>query len=125
VKLRGWRTCAASHNTTDLLLKHFDFEWDASLWNDDLPYVIEGFGKRLLEIPFSSYSDAALAIQITHPMPPTPSTLSIAPMSSRATATTSRAKILHWPPCPPSLGSPALTMGWSIPGLCWAPAGFG
>ena len=71
-QLRGWRTCFASHNTIDLLLEHFDFEWDASIWNDDLPYMIEGHGKRLLEIPFSSYSDAAWAIQITNPMPPTP-----------------------------------------------------
>ena len=71
-KLRGWRTCFASHHTIDLLLEHFDFEWDASIWNDDVPYVIEGHGNRLLEIPFSSYSDAATAIQITHPFPPTP-----------------------------------------------------
>ena len=41
-KLRGWRTCFASHQTIDLLLEHFDFEWDASIWNDDLPYLIEG-----------------------------------------------------------------------------------
>ena len=33
--LRGWRTCFASHNTIDLILKHFDFEWDGSMWNDD------------------------------------------------------------------------------------------
>jgi peptidoglycan/xylan/chitin deacetylase (PgdA/CDA1 family) len=72
VKLRGWRTCFASHSTVDLLLEHFDFEWDASIWNDDLPYLIEGYSRRLLEIPFSSYSDAAWAIQITNPMPPTP-----------------------------------------------------
>jgi peptidoglycan/xylan/chitin deacetylase (PgdA/CDA1 family) len=71
-RLRGWRTCFASHNTIDLLLEHFRFEWDASIWNDDLPYMIEGYGNRLMEIPFSSYSDAAAAIQITHPMPPTP-----------------------------------------------------
>jgi peptidoglycan/xylan/chitin deacetylase (PgdA/CDA1 family) len=70
--LRGWRTCFASDNTVDLLLEHFDFDWDASIWNDDLPYVIEGYGRRLLEIPFSSYSDASLAIQITNPLPPTP-----------------------------------------------------
>lgn len=70
-RLRGWRTCFASHNTIDLLLEHFNFEWDASIWNDDLPYVIEGYGHKLLEIPFSSYSDASLAIQITNPMPPT------------------------------------------------------
>jgi peptidoglycan/xylan/chitin deacetylase (PgdA/CDA1 family) len=71
-RLRGWRTCFASHNTVDLLLEHFDFAWDASLWNDDLPYVIEGHGKRILEIPFSSYSDAALAVLITKPFPPSP-----------------------------------------------------
>jgi peptidoglycan/xylan/chitin deacetylase (PgdA/CDA1 family) len=70
--LKGWRTCFASHHTIDLLLEHFNFKWDASIWNDDLPYMIEGHGNRLLEIPFSSYSDAALAIQITNPFPPTP-----------------------------------------------------
>jgi peptidoglycan/xylan/chitin deacetylase (PgdA/CDA1 family) len=70
--LRGWRTCFASHSTIDLLLEHFDFEWDASIWNDDVPYLIEGYGRRLLEIPFSSYSDASLGILITNPMPPTP-----------------------------------------------------
>jgi peptidoglycan/xylan/chitin deacetylase (PgdA/CDA1 family) len=71
-QLRGWRTCFASHHTIDLLLEHFSFEWDASLWNDDLPYVIEGHGNRLLEIPFSQYGDAALAIQITNPAPVNP-----------------------------------------------------
>jgi peptidoglycan/xylan/chitin deacetylase (PgdA/CDA1 family) len=59
VHLRGWRTCAASHHTMDLLLKNFDFEWDASIWNDDLPYIVEGHGKKFLEVPFSVYSDAA------------------------------------------------------------------
>jgi peptidoglycan/xylan/chitin deacetylase (PgdA/CDA1 family) len=71
-KLRGWRTCFASHHTIDLLLEHFDFEWDASMWNDDLPYMIEGHGNRLLEIPFSAYSDASLTIQITNPTPVNP-----------------------------------------------------
>ena len=70
--LRGWRTCFASHHTIDLLLEHFSFEWDASLWNDDLPYVIEGHGNKLLEIPFSQYGDASLAIQITNPAPVNP-----------------------------------------------------
>ena len=41
------------------MLKHFDFEWDASIWNDDLPYIVEGHGKKFMEIPFSVYSDAA------------------------------------------------------------------
>jgi peptidoglycan/xylan/chitin deacetylase (PgdA/CDA1 family) len=71
-RLRGWRTCFASHHTMDLLLQHFDFEWDGSIWNDDLPYMIEGYGKKILEIPFSSYSDAITAVQITNPSPPTP-----------------------------------------------------
>lgn len=59
VHLRGWRTCSASHNTMDILLKNFDFEWDASIWNADLPYLIEGHGKQFLEVPFSVYSDSA------------------------------------------------------------------
>ena len=62
--LRGWRTCAASHNTLDLLLEHFDFEWDASIWNDDLPYMIQGHGRKFLEIPFSHYSDAAYSVEM-------------------------------------------------------------
>lgn len=57
--IRGWRTCAASHSTIDILLEHFDFLWDASVWNDDLPYVIEGHGRSFVEVPFSVYSDAA------------------------------------------------------------------
>jgi len=71
-RLRGWRTCFASHHTIDILLQNFDFEWDGSIWNDDLPYMIEGYGKKILEIPFSSYSDAITAVQITNPTPPTP-----------------------------------------------------
>jgi peptidoglycan/xylan/chitin deacetylase (PgdA/CDA1 family) len=70
--LRGWRTCFASHHTMDLLLEHFDFEWDGSMWNDDLPYLVEGHGRAMLEIPFASYSDAALAVQITNPFPVNP-----------------------------------------------------
>lgn len=62
-RLRGWRTCFASHNTLDLILEHFDFEWDGSMWNDDLPYVVEGHGRDILEIPFAAYSDAALSVQ--------------------------------------------------------------
>ncbi len=61
--LRGWRTCFASHNTLDLVLEHFDFEWDGSMWNDDLPYIIHGSGRETLEIPFAAYSDAALSVQ--------------------------------------------------------------
>ena len=59
-RLRGWRTCFASHNTIDLILEHFDFEWDGSMWNDDLPYIVEGYGREVLEISFHAYSDVAL-----------------------------------------------------------------
>jgi hypothetical protein len=62
-RLRGWRTCFASHNTIDLILQHFDFEWDGSMWNDDLPYLLEGHGRQLVEIPFAAYSDVALCSQ--------------------------------------------------------------
>lgn len=61
--LRGWRTCFASHNTVDLILEHFDFQWDGSMWNDDLPYIIHGHGREILEIPFANYSDASLSVQ--------------------------------------------------------------
>jgi len=71
-RLRGWRTCFASHNTIDLILEHFDFEWDGSMWNDDLPYIIEGHGRQVLQIPFANYSDTALGVDITSPSnPPT------------------------------------------------------
>lgn len=69
-RLRGWRTCFASHNTVDLLLEHFAFEWDGSRSNDDLPYIVEGHGHELLEIPFFAPGDPAYAAQITQPFSP-------------------------------------------------------
>jgi peptidoglycan/xylan/chitin deacetylase (PgdA/CDA1 family) len=70
--IQGWRTCFASHDTIDLILEHSDFAWDGSMWNDDLPYIIEGHGRQVLEIPFANYSDAALSVEITSPsFPPT------------------------------------------------------
>lgn len=65
--IRGWRTCFASHDTLDLILEHSDFEWDGSMWNDDLPSIIEGHGREILEIPFATYSDVALGVEITSP----------------------------------------------------------
>jgi peptidoglycan-N-acetylglucosamine deacetylase len=62
-RLRGWRTCFASHNTIDLVLREFDFEWDGSMWNDDLPSLLEGHGRKIVEIPFATYSDVALCSQ--------------------------------------------------------------
>ena len=70
--IQGWRTCFASHDTVDLILEHSDFAWDGSMWNDDLPSIIEGYGRELLEIPFATYSDTALGVDITSPAnPPT------------------------------------------------------
>ena len=63
--IQGWRTCFASHDTIDLILEHSDFAWDGSMWNDDLPCIIEGHGRELLEIPFATYSDTALGVDIT------------------------------------------------------------
>ena len=39
----------ASHNTLDLLLEHSTSEWDGSMWNDDLPSLIEGHGREILK----------------------------------------------------------------------------
>jgi hypothetical protein len=50
-----------------LLLEHSDIEWDGSMWNDDLPSLIEGHGREILEIPFATYSDTALGVDITNP----------------------------------------------------------
>jgi peptidoglycan/xylan/chitin deacetylase (PgdA/CDA1 family) len=63
--IQGWRTCFASHDTVNLILEHSDFAWDGSMWNDDLPSIIEGYGRELLEIPFATYSDTALGVDIT------------------------------------------------------------
>jgi peptidoglycan-N-acetylglucosamine deacetylase len=68
--LRGWRTCFASHNTIDLILEHFDFEWDTSRWNDDRPYILEGHGREMIEIPFFAPGDPAYSTQITQPFAP-------------------------------------------------------
>ena len=37
------------------------------MWNDDLPSLIEGHGREMLEIPFATYSDTALGVDITNP----------------------------------------------------------
>jgi peptidoglycan/xylan/chitin deacetylase (PgdA/CDA1 family) len=58
-RLWGGHPSPPTHSTIDLLLKNFDFQWDASVWNDDLPYIIEGHGRHFMEVPFSVYSDAA------------------------------------------------------------------
>jgi peptidoglycan/xylan/chitin deacetylase (PgdA/CDA1 family) len=67
--LRGWRTCFPSHNTIDILLEHFRFEWDGSRRNDDKPYMISGHGREMVEIPFIYDADSSLSVRITNPQP--------------------------------------------------------
>jgi len=40
------------------------------MWNDDLPYFIEGHGRQVLEIPFGTYSDTNFGVGITSPYAP-------------------------------------------------------
>lgn len=55
VKIRGWRCpdYRVSPQTLDILAQE-GFEWDSSLLNDDLPYMLDCGGRRLVEIPFST-----------------------------------------------------------------------
>jgi peptidoglycan/xylan/chitin deacetylase (PgdA/CDA1 family) len=46
----GWRSCFISDRSVGLTLEH-GYKWDSSLWNDDLPYILEGNGRRMVEIP--------------------------------------------------------------------------
>lgn len=54
----GWRSCYISDRSIGLTLEH-GFMWDSSLWNDDLPYVFERGGKRMVEIPFTINNDVS------------------------------------------------------------------
>lgn len=49
---RGWRSplYRPSENTVELLF-NFDFVWHSDFHNDDIPYLLEGEGKRIVEIP--------------------------------------------------------------------------
>jgi peptidoglycan/xylan/chitin deacetylase (PgdA/CDA1 family) len=69
-QLKGWRTCFPSHNTLDILLEHFHFDWDCSRRNDDKPYIIQGHGRDIVEIPFIYDADSSLSVRITSPQPP-------------------------------------------------------
>ncbi len=58
VKPPGWRSCFISDRSIGLTLEN-GFEWDSSLWNDDLPYILERDGKRMVEIPFTINNDVS------------------------------------------------------------------
>lgn len=55
VKIKGWRCpdYRPSPQTLDILAEE-GFVWDSSLLNDDLPYLFDCNGQRLVEIPFTT-----------------------------------------------------------------------
>jgi peptidoglycan/xylan/chitin deacetylase (PgdA/CDA1 family) len=55
VKIKGWRCpdYRVSPQTLDILSSE-GFLWDSSLLNDDLPYLFDCAGGKLIEIPFST-----------------------------------------------------------------------
>lgn len=55
VRMTGWRCpdYRPSPQTLDLLAEN-DFLWDSSLLNDDLPYLFDCDGRKLVEIPFTT-----------------------------------------------------------------------
>ncbi len=54
----GWLTPRAqiSENTLDIIAK-LGFSWHSDCFDDDLPYVIEVQGKKIVEVPRSTLSD--------------------------------------------------------------------
>jgi len=57
VQIKGWRCpdYRMSPNTLDILARE-GFVWDSSLLNDDLPYLFDCAGRKLVEIPFTTSS---------------------------------------------------------------------
>ncbi len=55
VKVKGWRCpdYRISPQTLDILAEE-GFAWDSSLLNDDLPYLFDCGGRKLVEIPFTT-----------------------------------------------------------------------
>jgi peptidoglycan/xylan/chitin deacetylase (PgdA/CDA1 family) len=68
-KVRGWRCpdYRPSPQTLDILSKE-GLSWDSSILNDDLPYVIECEGGRVVEIPFSLSTADKSYIAFPYPM---------------------------------------------------------
>jgi peptidoglycan/xylan/chitin deacetylase (PgdA/CDA1 family) len=54
-KIRGWRCpdYRVSPKTLDILAEQ-GLVWDSSLLNDDLPYLFDAGGRRIVEIPFTT-----------------------------------------------------------------------
>ena len=68
-RIRGWRCpdYRVSHQTLDILSDE-GFAWDSSLLNDDLPYLMDCTGGRLVEIPFSTSTADKTYVAFPYPM---------------------------------------------------------
>jgi peptidoglycan/xylan/chitin deacetylase (PgdA/CDA1 family) len=68
-RIRGWRSpdYRVSHQTLDVLSDE-GFAWDSSLLNDDLPYLMDCSGGKLVEIPFSTATADKTYIAFPYPM---------------------------------------------------------
>ena len=68
-RIRGWRCpdYRVSHQTLDILSDE-GFAWDSSLLNDDLPYLMDCTGGKLVEIPFSTSTADKTYIAFPYPM---------------------------------------------------------
>jgi peptidoglycan/xylan/chitin deacetylase (PgdA/CDA1 family) len=69
VRIRGWRSpdYRVSDQTLDVLSDE-GFTWDSSLLNDDLPYLMDCSGGKLIEIPFSTSTADKTYVAFPYPM---------------------------------------------------------
>jgi peptidoglycan/xylan/chitin deacetylase (PgdA/CDA1 family) len=68
-EIRGWRCpdYRVSPQTLDILSTE-GFAWDSSMLNDDLPYLMDCEGGRMLEIPFTTSTADKSFIAFPYPM---------------------------------------------------------
>jgi peptidoglycan/xylan/chitin deacetylase (PgdA/CDA1 family) len=55
----GWRTCTQSDSTVELLMEA-GYIWNSNSFADDIPYVWENDGSRLVELPRQPFGDGRL-----------------------------------------------------------------
>ncbi|HXG51743.1 MAG TPA: polysaccharide deacetylase family protein [candidate division Zixibacteria bacterium] len=55
----GWRSCTQSPNSIELLMEH-GYLWNSNSFSYDLPFVWEGDGKKLVELPRQPFGDGRL-----------------------------------------------------------------
>jgi peptidoglycan/xylan/chitin deacetylase (PgdA/CDA1 family) len=68
-RIRGWRSpdYRTSPQTHDILSDE-GFVWDSSMLNDDLPYLMDCTGGKLVEIPFSTSTADKTYVAFPYPM---------------------------------------------------------